>query len=151
MFCYDLIFVSLGFKDKHVVFIGDSQQYNTGKTDEQYVYRLVIHPQRCQNAKAVYFLILLRVYRLSTYVLLNIFNKAIVFPYNYSVNQRSAMSIESNHTHNFWYLYAFILISIWNMESHIQSLKYSAYSYLTTRMIYLISTLHNSTHARITK
>ena len=35
--------------------------------------------------------------------------------------------------------------------THIQSLKYSSYSYLTIRMMLLIPTLHELTFARITK
>ena len=43
-------------------------------------------------------------------------------------NEYSERCVESNHTHNFWYLYAFILLLIsWNLYStHIQSLKYSS-------------------------
>ena len=55
------------------------------------------------------------------------------------INEHSQRWVESNHTHNFWNLYAFILILIsCNLSVHIQSLVYSFYSYLTRRMMFVI-------------
>ena len=56
-------------------------------------------------------------------------------------NEYSKRWVDSNHTHNFWYLYAFILI-LNTSTTLIQSLKYSFYSYLTIRMMLLTAETH---------
>ena len=65
------------------------------------------------------------------------------------LNEYSKSWIKSNHTHNFWYLYAFILILIsWNLFYSYSEFEVLIIFILNTCMT-LISTFHNSTYVHI--
>ena len=88
--------------------------------------------------------------RIAYYYVSNIFIQMLAICRTEISNEYSRKWIKSNHTHNFWHLsqnvHTFMIFQDHGTSTHIRSLKYSSYSYLTTCMMFSFVTLNNSTY-----